>query len=88
LFQVSPREVRRFFLSLLNVIDNFRGRNPALRINIEYRHLDALRIILGKKAQIHIAYLDFGPHAFGQHFEEPDITIILHVEGSTEESVV
>jgi hypothetical protein len=45
--------------------------------------LNALRIILGKKTQILIAYLNFGPHTFGQHIEEPDITIILHVESLT-----
>ncbi len=46
MLQVGPSVLCRSFLALLGIVNRFGGRNPALGVDVIYRHLHPLSVVL------------------------------------------
>jgi hypothetical protein len=61
--------IRCAVLTLLDVIDRFRGRNPGSSLDVVDRGLDSLGIVLRKEPKMFSTDFDFRPDAISQHKE-------------------
>jgi hypothetical protein len=61
--------IRRSLLTLIDIIDRLRRRDPGLCFDVIDGRLNSERVVLRKKPKAFTAHFDFGPNTSNQHEE-------------------